>query len=360
MTGTPLDLQREALFNRIKKNYRKIKNWARANEVSCFRVYDKDIPDVPLCVDLWQLLPVGCITKDEARQLFAQGAQEALCKERTFAVMQVYQREVREGDDVEERDRWGQAMRESTAASLGIDVGNVVVKNRVRQRAEGGKRPQYQREDVAPISGWVYEGGSVFHVELSGKIDTGLFLDTRPLKAMVQSLSAGKRVLNLFCYTGGFSVCALAGGASFVESVDLSATSLDVARQNLAANGFSGRSRFRLIRSDVVRYLEGKAARLSKGGLFDIIILDPPTFSNSKGAADLDIRRQWRQLVSLCLELLSHDGTLFFSTNARHFKMDSSCVQGAIVQDISLETIPHDFRNKRVRKTWVIKKAKAT
>ena len=356
MSGTALELQREALFNRIRKNSRKIKAWARANGVSSFRVYDKDIPDVPLCVDVWQLLPEGCSTKDEAMRLFAHG--DAFCKERTFAVMQVYHREGRAADEM--RDLWVQAMRESTAASLGIDTSNVVVKTRLRQRAQGLKRPQYQRQDGMPISGWVCEGGLVFHVELSGKIDTGLFLDTRPLKALVQSLSQGKRVLNLFCYTGSFSVYALEGGATYVESVDLSATALQVARGNLAANGFTGSQHYKLTKGDVVRYLEEKTRQQSTGELFDIIILDPPTFSNSKGTADLDIRRQWQHLVSLCLLLLSDEGTLFFSTNARHFKMDSTLVQGASVQDISLETIPPDFRNKRVRRTWAIRRTKAT
>ena len=358
MTGTPLDLQREALFNRIRKNSRKLKTWVKTNGVTSFRVYDKDIPDVPLCVDVWQLLPASCSTKEEAKRLFAQG--DAFCKERTFALMQVYQREAQAGDEEGADEEWVQAMRESCASSLGIDRLNVVVKTRLRHRARGLKRGQYQKEDIPAISGWVCEGELVFRVELTGKIDTGLFLDTRLLKAMVRSLSAGKRVLNLFCYTGGFSVYALDGGASYVESVDLSATALSVAKGNVAANGFGDTRRFKFTRGDVVRYLEEKTRQRGTGELFDIIILDPPTFSNSKGAADLDTRRQWQHLVNLCLDLLSDDGTLFFSTNARHFKMEPSCVKGAVVQDISLETIPPDFRNKRVRKTWMIRKAKAT
>ena len=357
MSGTSLELQREALFNRIRKNSRKIKAWAHKEGVTCFRVYDKDIPDVPLCVDVWQLLSEDCTTKDGARRLFAQGDGNLFCTERTYAIVQLYHREWHE---VEQEERWAVAMKASVARALLIDEGNVVLKTRRRQRAQGLKRPQYQRQDGMPISGWVCEGGLVFRVELSGKIDTGLFLDTRALKAMVQSLASEKRVLNLFCYTGCFSVYALEGGATYVESVDLSASALQVARGNLAANGFTDSRRYKLTKGDVVRYLEEKTRRNSKGALFDIIILDPPTFSNSKGAADLDIRRQWQHLVSLCLVLLSDDGTLFFSTNAHHFKMDSTLVQGASVQDISLETIPPDFRNKRVRKTWMIKKAKAT
>ena len=357
MTSTDLEnAQAASLCGRIKKNLRLIKRWAKSEGITCFRVYDKDIPDVPLCVDVWQLLPSWCATKEQARLLFAQDEAGELCRERMYAIVQLYHRQWRTAD---EDERWAVAMKGGVVRALGIDEDNVVVKIRRRQRAQGGVRPQYQREDASPVSGWMCERGLVFCVELALRIDTGLFLDTSPLRVMVQSLSLGKRVLNLFCHTASFSVCALEGGASYVESVDLSSTALSMARRNIEANGFGAGDHIKLIKADAVRYLEEAAAHKSTGVLFDIIILDPPTFSNSKGTGDLDIRRDWQHLVNLCLVLLSNDGTLFFSTNARRFKMESSLVQDAVVKDISEQTLPPSFRDKRVRRTWMIVKAKA-
>ena len=350
------EAQAASLCARIKKNLRRIKRWARKEGITSFRVYDKDIPDVPLCVDVWQLLPAGCATKDEARRLFSQDEEGVLCRERTYAIVQLYHRQCRKEEDEEV---WAVAMKGSTACALGIDEGNVVLKTRRRQLSHGGVRPQYQRVDVPPISGWAWERGLIFCVELALRIDTGLFLDTTPLRTMVQSIAEGKRVLNLFCHTASFSVCALEGGARYVESVDLSATALDVARRNIEANGFAIGKRCKLVRSDVMRYLKEEAAHQGRASAFDIIILDPPTFSNSKGAADLDTRRDWHQLVSLCLDLLCDEGVLFFSTNARRFKMEPSCVQDAVVKDISEQTLPPGFRDKRVRRTWLITKTTA-
>jgi 23S rRNA (cytosine1962-C5)-methyltransferase len=210
------------------------------------------------------------------------------------------------------------------------------VYSRVRQR-KSGRTGQYQKLDEQKNEFIVSEQGLRFIVNLSDYLDTGLFLDHRLTRKMVQELSKDKKVLNLFCYTGSFSVYAAAGDASKVVSVDLSKTYLAWTERNMQLN-FPEDHRHSIVHADVKQFLtEGKEK-------FDIIVMDPPTFSNSKRMDDiLDIQRDHVTLINQCLEILNPGGTLFFSTNFTKFKMETAAIRASAITDITRATTPFDF-----------------
>jgi 23S rRNA (cytosine1962-C5)-methyltransferase len=218
------------------------------------------------------------------------------------------------------------------------------MKTRKRQRGSG----QYEKIGRDMAERTIHEDGLSFVVNLSDYLDTGLFLDHRPTRAIVRAESAGKTILNLFAYTGSFSVYASAGGAVSVTSVDLSNTYLAWASRNLSLNGFSGPS-YPLVRADATAFLEEAAA---EGRKWDLIIADPPTFSNSKGAErDFDVNRDWPGLAASCAALLNPGGRLYFSTNSRKIKWSEELVPGRW-EDISADTIPPDFRDRKIHRCW--------
>ncbi|MEO8460174.1 MAG: class I SAM-dependent methyltransferase, partial [Dokdonella sp.] len=177
-------------------------------------------------------------------------------------------------------------------------------------------------------------------------LDTGLFLDHRPLRARVREVARGKRFLNLFCYTGSVSVYAAIGGASATTSVDLSATYLDWAGRNLRLNGCSG-ANHRLVQADSMQWLAHER------GEYDLIYVDPPTFSNSKRADDFDVQRDHVRLLQLCAERLSADGLIVFSNNNRRFRIDSDALSKFEIRDVSSASIPFDFaRNPRIHQCY--------
>ncbi len=323
--------------NRVEKRHKHLRKWARRTGVTCFRVYDRDIPEIPLSCDVY----------------------EEADSDKRHLLISLYERPY-EKDDAEE-ERWLLAMKEAASDVLAISPEFAYTRMRKRQRGEAS---QYERVSTARDRVTVMEGGSRFLVDLSSYLDTGLFLDHRPARAMVRSESAGKRVLNLFCYTGAFSVHAAAGGASSVTSVDLSNTYLSWAAENLSLNGFASSfpsapsSRYPLVRDDVKAFL---AAALRAGQRWDLVICDPPTFSNSKRAVDtLDINRDWASLCRSCLALLSPGGSLYFSSNSRSLKFDPVEIGGAAanerteIVDLTEQSIPEDFRDKRVHRLWKI------
>jgi 23S rRNA G2069 N7-methylase RlmK/C1962 C5-methylase RlmI len=241
-------------------------------------------------------------------------------------------------------------MKDAAARALEIPAANVFLKERDRQRGSG----QYGRLLNQNVTRDVTEGGLRFRVNLSDYLDTGLFPDRRKMRALVAGEAAGKRALNLFCYTAAFSVYAAAAGALSVDSVDLSNTYLDRAMVNFGMNGFAakmlrgrdfspGRPPFSLIRGDVLRFI----AEARRAGLtWDLIVLDPPAFSNSRGmTAALDLQRDHRELISGCLALLETGGKLWFSANPRRFRLDAA---GFSVQDMSSQIIDEDFRGRKI------------
>jgi 23S rRNA G2069 N7-methylase RlmK/C1962 C5-methylase RlmI len=320
-------IQGEFFRNRVSKNERQLRRWARKEGIEALRLYDRDIPEVPLALDR-----------------YGRGDEAAL-------VMALYERPY-EKDEAEESD-WLDLMALEAAGALGVDPARVFIKTRKRQRGLG----QYERNEGLAAGGgakggsaelWVREGGLSFLVNLSDYLDTGLFLDHRPTRALVRSDSKGRDVLNLFSYTGSFSVYAAGGGALSVTSVDLSNTYLAWAGRNLERNGFSG-SAYPLIRSDVRAFLEG-AASAGKG--WDLIVVDPPTFSNSKmSEGDFDLNRDWPELLSASLRVLRPEGKLYFSTNSRRLKWDGERVPGSW-EELSEASIPPDFRDRKAHRCW--------
>jgi 23S rRNA (guanine2069-N7)-methyltransferase len=310
--------QAQMLLNRVAKNYKHLKRWARREGIECFRVYDRDIPELPFALDV-----------------YGQNAQ-----------LQEYSAPV---TDVRTQREWRSAMHAATAQALEMPMRQVVLKQR------HGQRPQAQYRKLGPRGEdfTVGEGGHRFIVNLTEYLDTGLFLDHRETRARVQSLAKGRHVLNLFCYTGSFSVYAAAGGAKTTTSVDLSNTYLDWARRNFELNGMDA-GRHRLVRADARRFVRDEAAA---GQRYDLIVLDPPSFSNSKRMQGvLDVQRDHAALIRECVELLAPEGELLFATNLRSFRLDTAALAGLRIAEISSQTVPPDFRNRKIHKCWRMEK----
>jgi 23S rRNA G2069 N7-methylase RlmK/C1962 C5-methylase RlmI len=341
------DFQAEMLANRLRKRFRHLKKWARRTGTEVFRLYDRDIPEIPLVLDWYGDALAGALYK------------------RPY-----------EKDDAEE-DRWIRRMEEAAAEALDIDPRRVFIKFRERQRGTD----QYRRMGDRGVIRELGEGGLRFRVNLSDYLDTGLFPDLRRLRALIRGEAAGKRVLNLFCYTASFSVYAAAGGAAEIDSVDLSNTYLAWGRENFALNGFTGvpvpaealleypgpegrRQRvppaairrrvlppFRFIRAAALSFLPAAAGARRR---WDIIILDPPAFSNSKKMdASLDIQRDHPGLIKSALRLLAPGGALWFSAKARHFRLAPEEFQtaefpGLRIEDLKDRLTDEDFRGKKI------------
>ena len=364
--------QAELFSNRLKKKYKELRKWARKNRISCYRLYDRDIPEVPVSLDLYEFLPGEIDSPVEAARFLSdqntrlsandQTAEQSI-KERTYAVLYLYERPYQK--DENEEELWFDSMANVTADVLGIQKENIIKKMRGHKSHKDDN--QYQKTDIS-LQGLVQEQGQLFRVDLTTYLDTGLFFDHRPLRSTVRDTAGKKRVLNLFCYTSSFSVYAAQGNARYVESVDLSNTYLDWSKANMKLNDFFDKKKYIFTRADCMRFLQEKAVAAKSGKLapeelYDIIILDPPTFSNSKTTTDvLDINKDWPQLVKDCLNILSPNGTLYFSTNSERLKFDVSKVPpktaaglGFTCTDITDKTIPNDFAGKRPHKVWEFK-----
>jgi 23S rRNA (guanine2445-N2)-methyltransferase / 23S rRNA (guanine2069-N7)-methyltransferase len=313
----------QMLKNRLEKNYRHLRKRAERDGIDCWRVYDADLPEYAAAIDIYRSRTHGDHLHVQEYQAPAT-VDENLARTRLREVVRV-------AGDV-----------------LGVARGNIALKTRAR--GKGGEK--YGRMDERGEFIEVQEAGLTFVVNLTDYLDTGLFLDHRPLRARVRELAGGKRVLNLFCYTGSASVYAAAGGASETVSVDLSQTYLDWAARNFAANGFD-LPQHKLEWADAIAYLETRSA------MFDVIFVDPPTFSNSKRAEDFDVQRDHARLLSLCGERLLPGGVILFSNNFRRFKLDVDALTAAgfAIRDITKATIPFDFeRNARIHHAWELRR----
>ncbi len=327
--------QAELFGNRVSKRYKHLRKWAKRTGVFCFRIYDRDIPEIPVALDIYEAESDDpTVTGDRWLQLY------------------LYDRPY-EKDDAEE-ETWLSAMAESAATALGISAANVVTKHRKHQKGEN----QYEKLNESRsqrIEFVAREHNERFQINLTDYLDTGLFFDHRELRHTVRDTCKGKRVLNLFCYTGAFSVYAAHGRASGVDSVDLSRTYLNWAKKNMALNGFQENDKYRFFESDVVTWLKTAADQ------YDIIILDPPTFSNSKKTDTLlDINRDWPLLVKLCYQRLNLKGILYFSTNSQRLKFEEQQIAdltGAVITDITQSTIPEDFSGSKPHRCWKIVKS---
>jgi 23S rRNA (guanine2445-N2)-methyltransferase / 23S rRNA (guanine2069-N7)-methyltransferase len=307
----------EAFANRLRKNFAHLKKWAAREDVHCYRVYDADLVEYAVAVDLYE----------DAVHLQEYAPPATI-------------------DPARAEERLGDAIA-LVPEVLGVAATNVFVKQRRRQRASDGS--QYGRMDKRGKMQRVREGGHQFLVNLSDYLDTGLFLDHRRIRAMIAELASGKTFLNLFGYTGSATVYAAAGGARSSVSVDLSNTYLDWAAKNFELNKLSQRAH-ELVKSDVDKFLAHERRR------FDLIFCAPPTFSNSKGAErDFDVQRDHADLIRACVRLLADDGVLLFSNHFRKFKMSVDALPELRLDNISKKTLPLDFqRDPRFHNSWRI------
>jgi 23S rRNA (guanine2445-N2)-methyltransferase / 23S rRNA (guanine2069-N7)-methyltransferase len=317
----PLSAGAQMLKNRIDKNFRHLRKRAEREHVDCWRVYDADLPEYACAIDIYRTLAGDAYLHIQEYQAPAS-VDENLARTRLRETVRV------------------------AGEALAVPRDRIAVKT--RRRDKGGAK--YGRLDERGEFVEVGEGGLVFYVNLWDYLDTGLFLDHRPLRAHVREIARGRRFLNLFCYTASVSVHAAAGGAAETTSVDLSQTYLDWAAANLARNGFDG-GPHRIVRADVVEFLQTRTA------MYDLIFVDPPTFSNSKRAEDFDVQRDHVRLLQLCGERLLPGGTILFSNNFRRFRLDQAALADFVIRDTTATTIPFDFeRNRRIHQSFEIHK----
>jgi 23S rRNA (cytosine1962-C5)-methyltransferase len=302
-----------AMFrNRLTKVYRHTSKQAKRQNISCYRIYDHDLPEFPFCIELYGDL----------------------------IYLAEYKRQ--HGMSEEEHEQWLEQCLPVISEILDVPVEKIYARQRQRK---AGRQGQYEKLNSEEEFFTVEEAGLLFRVNLTDYLDTGLFLDHRITRSMVREAAKDKQVLNLFCYTGSFSVYAAAGGASAVYSVDLSRTYLNWAEQNLKLNKLSDNQKFHFIHADVKQYLDELPA-----GQFDLVIMDPPTFSNSKRMKDfLDIQRDHVELINKTLLAIKRGGALYFSTNYRKFQMDSGRIEANSIKDITRTTTPFDFQGKLFR-----------
>lgn len=369
--------QAELFENRLAKKYRELRKWARNNRISCYRLYDRDIPEVPVSLDIYEFLPDDVTSPIECAKFLAEQNEritandpivEKEIKARTYAVLYLYERPYEK--DEKEEDEWLELMAQTAAETLGTDPSHIIKKQRKKQKGLN----QYEKNDETAgpkITGIVQEQGQLFKIDLTSYLDTGLFFDHRPLRSEIRQNANNKRVLNLFCYTGSFSVYASQGNASFVESVDMSNTYLNWAKENVELNGFSDRKKYVFTRGDCIQILKEKSETVKKSiqsgektSLFDIIILDPPTFSNSKKTFNvLDINRDWPVLCADCISLLNKDGILYFSTNSTKLAFNEDTLRQKLPEDTEIKcidrtaaSIPKDFEVTKCHKLYKIVK----
>jgi 23S rRNA (cytosine1962-C5)-methyltransferase len=251
--------------------------------------------------------------------------------------------------DEDEHDEWMNQSMFVICEILKVNEANIFLK--LRQR-KPGRLGQYQKTGVKQSEFVVKENNLRFIVNLSDYLDTGLFLDHRVTREKVKVEVKGKKVLNLFSYTGSFSVYAAYGEANEVVTVDLSKTYLDWAKRNMQLNGFEDAGKYKFIQADVLQYLK----TISENS-FDLIILDPPTFSNSKRMKDiLDIQRDHVRLINDCLRVLKPGGKIYFSTNFKRFVLDTASIQSSLIKDITKQTTPFDFEGRINRVCYLIEK----
>jgi 23S rRNA (guanine2445-N2)-methyltransferase / 23S rRNA (guanine2069-N7)-methyltransferase len=317
----PLSPGAQMLKNRIEKSHRHLRKRAEREGIDCWRVYDADLPEYASAIDIYR-------TQAGDVYLHIQEYQAPATVEENLA-----------------RTRLRETVRVA-GETLGVPRERIALKT--RQRGKGGEK--YGRLGQRGEFLEVGEGGLVFWVNLWDYLDTGLFLDHRPLRARVREISRGRRFLNLFCYTGSVSIYAAAGGADETTSVDLSQTYLDWAASNLERNGFGG-ERDKLVRADALEFLQSRSA------MYDLIFVDPPTFSNSKRADDFDVQRDHVRLLQLCGERLLPGGTIVFSNNFRRFKLDQAALADFVIRNTTAMTIPFDFeRNSRIHQCYELHK----
>ncbi|MCA2959149.1 MAG: class I SAM-dependent methyltransferase [Silvanigrellales bacterium] len=304
--------------NRLKKNANHLRKWARRVGTEAYRVYDKDIPEYAFSVDLYG--PNAVVYEYEGPEDVPSKADEVL-----------------------------------EAVHLFLEIPESRIFHKVRRRIVL-REEQYTRSEERSFETVVMEQGQRFKVVLGAYLDSGLFLDHRKSRAFVRANAAGKRFLNLYCYTGAATVYAAAGGATETVSVDLSNTYLEWARENMRMNGFDPENGIHsFLREDAMRALSDLKFQ---GRKFDLLFVDPPSFSNSKKmVGHFDVQEHHADLLLACSKVLSEDGIIFFSNNNRKFKLDENALSGIFsYESMTEKTLPDDFRSRRIHNSWLLRK----
>jgi 23S rRNA (cytosine1962-C5)-methyltransferase len=306
----------DALLNRVAKNARHRRRWAAREGLEAYRLYDRDMPEFPLAIDRYG----------------------------DWLHLQVFERRRPLPDALLEQ------LRLSLAEAQQVPAPQVVIKRRRRQRGTD----QYEKACLSTPSFRVRERGLRFEVNLGRYLDTGLFLDHRDTRSMVTGLVDGRSFLNLFAYTGSFTTYAASGGARRTVTVDMSRTYQDWSRRNLVHNRLDDPTRHQFVQANVFDFIRRmRTARAS----FDVIVLDPPSFSNSKRmASTFDVQRDHPDLLRDTLALLAPRGTLVFSNNRQGFRLDDSVTSMADVTEITARTVPPDFERQRPHRCWLLEK----
>ena len=317
-----LSAKYQMFSNRLQKVWQHRRKKARQTGVSCYRLYDLDLPEFPLAIDLYE--------------------------------DHVHAAEYRRNHTLTEdqhRD-WLQQSRHCISQVLGVAAEHIFIKQRA---VISDRREQYQHFAKAGVTTVVTEHGARFLLNLSDYLDTGLFLDHRPTRRLVRAQSQGLQVLNLFAYTGSFSVNAALGGASRVLTVDLSNTYLDWARENFRLNGLAVNNAD-FIAADVMAWLP-----TMRSNSMDLIVCDPPTFSNSKKMHGVfDVQRDHPALLNECLRVLRPGGQIYFSTNNRKFRLYDHHIDTTDFTDITRQTTDFDFEGKLDRQCYLLKRSATT
>jgi len=313
-----MDEEKYKMFrNRLMKVFRHLSRQAKRLGVSCYRIYDHDLPEFPFLIELY----------DDKLYIAEYKRRHALTDE--------------------EHENWLDESLKIVTEIIGMSSENIFLK--LRQRKQG-REGQYKKFSFAQHEFIVRENNLKFIVNLSDYLDTGLFLDHRITREKIKTEAKDKQVLNLFCYTGTFSVYAAAGEATEVVSVDLSKTYLSWAEKNLRLNGFDDGSKWKFVQADVLQYLKELPTNY-----FDLVILDPPTFSNSQRMENfLDVQRDHSHLINDCLAGIKDGGVLYFSTNYSKFILEKEKINSSSIQDITKATTPFDFEGKLSRKCYRI------
>jgi len=294
--------------NRLRKRFKHKAKWAKSKAIFCYRVYDKDLPDFPFVIDKFE--------------------------EHVIAAIDV----IEEGK--ESNKDWLLDIKRIISEVLNIDIENISIKLRSTQKGKN----QYNKLDYSGALLSVQEFGLLFLINPFDYLDTGLFLDHRITRQWVKKEALNKRVLNLFAYTGSFSVYAAAGDAVKVTTVDMSNTYLQWAEKNMILNGFKSSKKYDYIREDILDWIPTVPT-----SSYDLIILDPPTFSNSKKMLlTWDVQRDHVHLINQIRPILSPGGILYFSNNYKKFKLNFELIEGyESIEELTDKSIPEDFERSK-------------
>lgn len=309
----------DMLANRIKKNYKSLKKWAKKNSTDCFRLYDRDIPEIPVAIDYY----AGRFNIQYFRKKsnIDENVPQEIIAEVNSAIMKCF---------------------------------NVFMEGifwKIRKQRQ--KLDQYEKQDERGATFPVYENGLRFLINLTDYLDTGLFLDHRNARKIIMETAKDKVVLNLFSYTASFSVYAAAGGAKSSVTVDMSNTYTEWGKKNFQINKISTRVH-KILRDDCIKFIEDE---IFTDHRYDLVILDPPTISRSKKMTGMfDVNRDYVELLNKIAKILNPGGKILFSNNSLRFKMNFELLPDFKIEDITAKTLPHDFKNKKIHKAWMLEK----